>query len=61
MNFFFLSAGARRLDLAVRRMLGIKNSLLGLRPPQPLRTPPDQWNGMCLFIYLLTRNGGEQV
>nr|QIB72054.1 Ycf68 [Magnolia delavayi] len=26
----------RRLDLAIRRMLGINNSLLGLRPPQSL-------------------------
>lgn len=33
MKFFFLSAGTKRLDLAVRRMLGINNSLLGLRPP----------------------------
>lgn len=57
MKFFFLSEGTRRLDLAIRRMLGINNSLLGLRPPQSLRTPPDRCNGMCLFIYLLTRNG----
>jgi hypothetical protein len=35
-KFFFLSAGTRRLDLAIRRMLGINNSLLGLRPPQSL-------------------------
>jgi len=56
-KFFFLSEGTRRLDLAIRRMLGINNSLLGLRPPQSLRTPPDRCNGMCLFIYLLTRNG----
>ena len=55
MKFFFLSAGTRRLDLAVRRMLGINNSLLGLRPPQSLH----QCNGMCLFIYLLTRNGSR--
>lgn len=55
MKFFFLSAGTRRLDLAIRRMLGINNSLLGLRPPQSLRMPPDQCNGMCLFIYLLTQ------
>ena len=40
-------------------MLGINNSLLGLRPPQSLRAPPDQCNGMCLFIYLLTRNGSR--
>lgn len=59
MKFFFLSVGTRRLDLAIRRMLGINNSLLGLRPPQSLRAPPDQCNGMCLFIYLLTRNGSR--
>ncbi|KAL0919902.1 hypothetical protein M5K25_012028 [Dendrobium thyrsiflorum] len=41
----------------IRRMLGINNSLLGFRPPQSLRALPDQCNGMCLFIYLLTRNG----
>lgn len=58
MKLFFLSAGTRRLDLAIRRMLGINNSLLGLRPPQSLRAPPDQCNGMCLFIYLLTREMG---
>lgn len=42
----------------IRRMLGINNSLLGFRPPQSLRALLDQCNGMCLFIYLLTRNGG---
>ena len=41
----------------IRRMLGINNSLLGFRPPQSLRALPNQCNGMCLFIYLLTRNG----
>ena len=59
MKFFFLSAGTRRLDLAIRGMLGINKPLLGLRPPQSLRTPPDQCKGMCLFIYLLTRNGSR--
>lgn len=59
MKFFCLSVGTRRLDLAIRRMLGINNSLLGLRPPQSLRAPPDQCNGMCLFIYLLTRKGSR--
>nr|VVV73741.1 unnamed protein product [Nymphaea colorata] len=52
-------------DLAIRRMLGINNSLLGLRPPQSLRPPPDQCNGMCLFIHLqplqsLAETLGEQ-
>ena len=55
MKFFFLSAGTRRLDLAIRGMLGINKPLLGLRPPQSLH----QCNGMCLFIYLLTRNGSR--
>jgi len=48
-KFFFLSAGTRRLDLAVRRMLGINNSLLGLRPPQSLRTPPISAMG-CVYL-----------
>nr|UFK28218.1 hypothetical protein RF68 [Melanosciadium pimpinelloideum] len=48
-KFFFLSAGTRRLDLAVRRMLGINNSLLGLRPPQSLRTPPIGAMG-CVYL-----------
>ena len=39
----------RRLDLAVRRMLGINNSLLGLRPPQSLRTPPISAMG-CVYL-----------
>jgi hypothetical protein len=47
------------LDLAIRRMLSINNSLLGLRPPQSLRALPDQCNGMCLFIYLLTGKGSR--
>ncbi|KAI8574086.1 hypothetical protein RHMOL_Rhmol01G0327400 [Rhododendron molle] len=29
-KFFFLSAGTRRLDLVIIRMLGINNSILGL-------------------------------
>ena len=48
-KFFFLSAGTRRLDLAIRRMLGINNSLLGLRPPQSLRTPPISAMG-CVYL-----------
>ena len=48
-KFFFLSTGTRRLDLAVRRMLGINNSLLGLRPPQSLRTPPISAMG-CVYL-----------
>lgn len=48
-EIFFLSAGTRRLDLAVRRMLGINNSLLGLRPPQSLRTPPISAMG-CVYL-----------
>lgn len=48
-KFFFLSAGTRRLYLAVRRMLGINNSLLGLRPPQSLRTPPIGAMG-CVYL-----------
>lgn len=39
-KFFFLSAGTRRLDLAIRGMLGINKPLLGLRPPKSLRAPP---------------------
>lgn len=59
MKFFFLSAGTRRLDLAVRRMLGINNSLLGLRPPQSLRTPRSvQWD---VSIYLSLDSKWEQV
>ena len=58
--FFFLSAGTRRLDLAIRRMLGINNSLLGLRPPQSLRAPPRsvQWD---VSIYLSLDSKWEQV
>lgn len=52
MKFFFLSAGTRRLDLAVRRMLGINNSLLGLRPPQSLRTPPISAMGVAIYLSL---------
>uniref|UniRef100_A0A6N2N9U7 Uncharacterized protein ycf68 n=1 Tax=Salix viminalis TaxID=40686 RepID=A0A6N2N9U7_SALVM len=36
----------------------INNSLLGLRPLSHYERP-DQCNGMCLFIYLLTRNGSS--
>ncbi|CAA3020547.1 hypothetical chloroplast RF68 [Olea europaea subsp. europaea] len=35
-EILFLFAGTRILDLPVRRMLGINNSLLGLRPPESL-------------------------
>lgn len=51
MKFFFPSAGTERLDLAVRRMLGINNSLLGLRPPQSLRKPPISAMG-CVYLSL---------
>uniref|UniRef100_A0A6N2L1K4 Uncharacterized protein ycf68 n=1 Tax=Salix viminalis TaxID=40686 RepID=A0A6N2L1K4_SALVM len=37
----------------------INNSLLGLRPLSHYERP-DQCNGMCLFIYLLTRNGSRR-
>lgn len=57
MKFFFLSAGTRRLDLAVRRMLGINNSLLGLRPPQS-RPRSVQWD---VSIYLSLDSKWEQV
>lgn len=60
MKFFFLSAGTRRLDLAIRRMLGINNLLLGLRPPKSLRVPPRsvQWD---VSIYLSLDSKWEQV
>ena len=60
MKFFFLSRGTRRLDLAIRRMVGINNSLLGLRPPQSLRAPPRsvQWD---VSIYLSLDSKWEQV
>ena len=58
MKFFFLSAGTRRLDLAVRRMLGINNSLLGLRPPQSLRARSVEWD---VSIYLSLDSKWEQV
>lgn len=60
MKFFFLSAGTRRLDLAVRRMLGINTSLLGLRPPKSLRGAPRsvEWD---VSIYLSLDSKWEQV
>ncbi|WOL20117.1 hypothetical protein Cni_G28919 [Canna indica] len=44
----------------IRRMLGINNSLLGLRPPQSLRAPPRsvQWD---VSIYLSLDSKWEQV
>ena len=57
MKFFFLSAGTRRLDLAIRRILGIKNDFLVFDPLSHYECPPDQCNGMWLFIYLLTQMG----
>jgi hypothetical protein len=53
-KFFFLSAGTRRLDLAItiRRMLGINNSLLGLRPRSVQRD---------VSIYLSLDSKWEQV
>ncbi|KAG9438514.1 hypothetical protein H6P81_021547 [Aristolochia fimbriata] len=39
----------QEIDLAIRRMLGINNSLLGLRPPQSLRTPPISAMG-CVYL-----------
>ncbi|MBA0856496.1 hypothetical protein Goshw_029331 [Gossypium schwendimanii] len=41
----------------------INNSLLDLQPTQSNINAPDLCNEMCLFIYLLTRNGsrGEQT
>lgn len=60
MKFFFLSAGTRRLDLAVRRMLSINHLLLGLRPSQSLRAPPiSEWDVSIYYLYLLTRNGSR--
>lgn len=59
MKFFFLSAGTRRLDLAVRRMLGINNSLLGLRPLSHYERPRSvQWD---VSIYLSLDSKWEQV
>ena len=39
----------------------INNSFLCRRPPQSLRAPPDQCNGMCLAIYLSLDSKWEQV
>lgn len=59
MKFFFLSAGTRRLDLAVRRMLGINNLLLGLRPLSHYERPRSvQWD---VSIYLSLDSKWEQV
>ncbi|KAG9438674.1 hypothetical protein H6P81_021394 [Aristolochia fimbriata] len=51
----------QEIDLAIRRMLGINNSLLGLRPPEGLLTP------FCLLIGVISqglavvRKKGEQA
>lgn len=58
MKLFF--SFSRRLDLVVRRMLSIKNLLLGVFDPLLSHYErPRSVNGMCLFLYLFTRR--EQV
>ncbi|KAK9138013.1 hypothetical protein Sjap_008607 [Stephania japonica] len=58
-EILFPFAGTRRLDLAIRRMLGINNSLLGLRPPRHYERPQSvQWD---VSIYLSLDSKWEQV
>lgn len=60
MKFFFLSAGTKRLDLAVRRMLGINNSLLGLRPRHYEHPRSVQWD-VSIYLSLDSKWEEEQV
>ena len=49
MKLFFLSTKTRRLDLVVRRMFVINNSLLGLWPPQSQWTSSISAMG-CVYL-----------
>jgi hypothetical protein len=57
-KFIFLSAGARRLDLAIRGMLGIKSHFLVFDPLSHYERPRSvQWD---VAIYLSLDSKWEQ-